>query len=102
MKTGHGARKTRARRRKKTSPDRRNRQKRKGIVERETDRVAGEYSGGTGDCGGLIQFNYVMNCRVLSKQPSSPRLALARARGGMRTRAQGKGAKERERERGAD
>lgn len=27
-----------------------------------------------GDGGGLIQFNYVMNCRVLSKHPSSPRL----------------------------
>lgn len=29
---------------------------------------------------GLIQFNYVMNCRVLSKHPSSPRLAGGKSR----------------------
>lgn len=29
--------------------------------------------------GGLIQFNYVMNCRVLSKHPSSPRLAAGKS-----------------------
>lgn len=29
--------------------------------------------------GSLIQFNYVMNCRVLSKHPSSPRLAAGKS-----------------------
>lgn len=40
--------------------------KQKGEREREGER-------------GLIQFNYVMNCRVLSKHPSSPRLAVGKS-----------------------
>lgn len=47
--------------------------------ESEEDR-RGETRWGNGlEERGLIQFNYVMNCRVLSKHPSSPRLAAGKS-----------------------